>query len=199
MSTTHELEWPAGFERTPASEREQYPHGFQVTQTRAFKNILKELGRWGASNIRIQTNGQHRSDNPAIPYKRANPDDPTVVVYCVQDGTELAIPCDRWSRLRDNAQAIAKYIEAKRALERYGVSTSRSEWDAQALPSGDEDALIAAPVDEEPHEILGVQPDAPDAVVKGAFRELVKQEHGDHGGDGKNVDRLKEARDEMLS
>lgn len=36
--------------------------------------------------------------------------------------------------------------------------------------------------DQEPHEVLGVAPDAPEPVVKGAFRELVKEGHGDQGG-----------------
>ena len=47
--------------------------------------------------------------------------------------------------------------------------------------------------------MLGVSEDAPDPVVKGAFRELVKEAHGDQGGsDQWDVSELKQARDELL-
>ena len=50
------------------------------------------------------------------------------------------------------------------------------------------------------HEVLGVAPDAPELTVKGAFRELVKDAHGDQGGNEEyDVSKLKEARDELLS
>jgi len=53
--------------------------------------------------------------------------------------------------------------------------------------------------DRRPHEILGVAPDAPEPTVKGAFRELVKDAHGDQGGnDAYDVSELKRARDAML-
>ncbi|MDB2283676.1 hypothetical protein PM038_00100 [Halorubrum ezzemoulense] len=47
---------------------------------------------------------------------------------------------------------------------------------------------------------MGVAPDAPEPTVKGAFRELVKDAHGDQGGnDEYDVAELKRARDALLS
>jgi hypothetical protein len=53
----------------------------------------------------------------------ASPTDPGVVAYYDKGDQGYAVPCDRWTSVRDNAQAIAKYLNAKRALERYGVET----------------------------------------------------------------------------
>ncbi|WP_139835036.1 hypothetical protein [Halorubrum ezzemoulense] len=117
------LDWPENFPRTPSSEREPYPHNFRVDTQDAFRNILQELGRMDATDLRIDSAAQHLSSNPNLPYKQSNPGDPGVVAYFRQEGRKFAVPCDRWISLRDNAQAIAKYLNAKRALDRYGVET----------------------------------------------------------------------------
>lgn len=49
-----------------------------------------------------------------------------------------------------------------------------------------------------PHEVLGVDPDAPEAVVKAAARERLKTAHPDHGGSEPELRRVKQARDELL-
>jgi len=81
------------------------------------------------------------------------------------------------------------------------VKTGQDEFATARLPpGGDEDAIVASGrIEQEPHEVLGVTPDAPEAAVKGAFRELVKDAHGDHGGNGEHsVSELKDARDALL-
>lgn len=49
-----------------------------------------------------------------------------------------------------------------------------------------------------PHEVLGVDPDAPEAVVKAVARERLKAAHPDHGGSEPELRRVKQARDELL-
>jgi DnaJ-class molecular chaperone len=49
-----------------------------------------------------------------------------------------------------------------------------------------------------PHEVLGVDPGASDDVVKAAAREKLKTAHPDHGGSKRRLQRVKEARDELL-
>ena len=81
------------------------------------------------------------------------------------------------------------------------VSTGGDEFAAAQLPPADEDAIAAPAVsaDPEPHEVLGVAPDAPEPVVIGAFRELVKEGHADGGGAEEfDVDEIRKARDAML-
>jgi hypothetical protein len=46
--------------------------------------------------------------------------------------------------------------------------------------------------------VLGVDPDAPEAVVKAAARERLKDAHPDHGGSDAELQRVKQARDELL-
>jgi len=190
------LDWPDEFERTPDAERTPYPHGFQLTRREAFESILDELQRMDVRNVQVETAAPHTAKNPSIPYKDRNPEDPGVVVYFERDSRQFAVPCDRWDNLRDNARAIALYLDAKRALERYGVQTVESEFTTQALPSGDEDAVVA----EEPaHEVLGVAPDAPDDVVEAAARRLSANVHPDKPeGDEEEFKRIQRARDRLL-
>lgn len=49
-----------------------------------------------------------------------------------------------------------------------------------------------------PHAVLGVVPDAPDAVVKATAREKLKRAHPDHGGSRAEFQRVKQARDQLL-
>ncbi|QLK25123.2 J domain-containing protein [Natrinema zhouii] len=189
------LEWPDGFERTPAGDRDPYPHGFRVSRTRAFDNVLEELRKMDARNVQVETAAPHTQAQPHRPYADRDPDDPGVVVYFERDGRQFAVPCDRWNNLRDNAQAIAKYLNAKRALERYGVQTVESEFSTQALPSADGDAVTPP---EPPHEILEVAPDADDGVVQAAARAKKKEHHPDRGGDREQFQQVVKAEGAML-
>jgi len=49
-----------------------------------------------------------------------------------------------------------------------------------------------------PHEVLGVDPDAPEQVVEAAARERLKSAHPDHGGSESELQRVKRARDQLL-
>lgn len=190
------IDWPDQFDRTPAAERRSYPHGFQQSRREAFDSILDELEKMdGVQNVKVETAAPHTTKHPHQPYKDRDPDDPGVVVYFERDGQQFAIPCDRWDNLRDNARAIALYLDAKRALDRYGVQTVRSEFGTQALPRG-EDAVAADPP---PHEVLDVEPDAPEGVVENAYRERVQETHPDKpGGDEAAFRRVQRAREAML-
>ena len=133
-------DWPRGFDRTHPDRREPYPHGFRVGTREAFENIITQLERLGSEEFTIATDAEHQQRNPDLPYADADPDDPAVVVRYRYQGSRYAIPCDRWDNLRDNAQAVAKYIDAKRALNRYGVETRATEWETQIIEGGDDDA-----------------------------------------------------------
>jgi len=190
------LDWPDEFERTSERKRSAYPHGFNVSRNEAFDSILEELRKMDARNVRVETAAPHTAKNPHRPYSDRDPDDPGVVIYFERDGQQYAVPCDRWDNLRDNARAIALYLDAKRALDRYGVQTIRSEFDTQALPEPDEDAVVA---DEPPHEILDVAKDASEDVVKAAARRLSANVHPDKpDGDEEEFKRIQRAKSAML-
>lgn len=209
-SSTSHLDWPEGFERTDPSDREPYPHGFRVTRSQAFDNVLTELRRMDATNVQLDTGAQHQKTNPNKPYANASFDDPGVVVRFEVEGQQYAVPMDRWDNPRDNAQAIAKTLEAKRALTRYGVETIESEYQTMALPSGDGEAsqrrtgpIAVGPngaggLDEErAAELLGVRVDADEDAIKGAAERKLRNGHPDQGGDA-DVARIAEARDVLL-
>jgi len=195
-----ELQWPSGFDRTPTEERTKYPGGFEVSRRKAFNSILKEMSKMDAVNVDVQTAAPHTAKNPNIPYKDRDPEDPAVVVYFDRDGQRFAVPCDRWNNLRDNARAIAKYLDAKRAIERYGVATVETEMSTQALPSGDDDVVVADDGSTEaPHEVLGVAEDAPDDVVKAVARRLSANVHPDQeDGDQAEFKRIQQAKEAMV-
>lgn len=185
-----DLDWPDGFERTPPEERESYPGGFEVTQRRAIDDLLEELRSWGADEIRLDTGAEHQKRNPHLPYANSTPDDPSAVAYFERNGQQYAIACDSWDNLRDNLRAIGKYVEHKRMLPKYGITTAEAEFETAKLPPAGEDAVVAGPAGQEPHEVLGVAPDAPADVVRAAARQLKKKHHPDNGGG--DTERFKE-------
>ena len=199
-----DVEWPDGFERTAEREREPYPHGFRVDRRQAFENILEELKKLGAEEVRIDSGATKKTVNPNALSQDSDPDDPSVVVYFSKDGQDFAVPCDKWDNVRDNAQAIAKYLDAKRALDRYGVKTVESEFTTQKLPPGEDHDPGEATAggddfdDKPPHKVLGVASDADDDEIKAAARALKKEYHPDTGGDIGKFNRVLEAEKTLL-
>ena len=202
------INWPEGFPRTAPDEREPYPGDLSPTRKESFQSVVDELERWGANSVDIDTASQHYVDRPNIPHQHDKPDDVGVVARFRREEEHAdegyAIACDRWETQRENARAIALYARRMRLAERCGVTTANSTFETARLPPGDgqEDVVVAEPVepDRDPHEVLGVSPDAPAPVVRGAFRELVKEAHGDQGdNENYSVSELQEARDALLS
>jgi len=133
QSADGDVDWPDGFDRTPQEERTPYPGGFEVSRLRAFNSIVDEVERMGATDIDVQTCAPHVVEAPHRSREDSERDDPTVVVYFERDGDAYCVPCDEWDNLRDNARAIARYLNAKRAIERHGVTTVDTELSTQAL------------------------------------------------------------------
>lgn len=191
-------DWPPEYDRTPSEERTPYPHGFDVSRSKAFESILAELGKMdGVTDVQLDSGAEHQTRNPNKPYANASFDDPGVVVRFRRDGEQFAMPMDRWDNPRDNARAIALTLRAKRALTRYGVETIESEFETLRLPPGDPDREAVAGR-QPPHDVLGVAPDADPDVVKAAARSLKKKHHPDHGGDRETFLRIVRAESELL-
>ena len=190
------IDWPDAFPRTPPHEREPYSGGFQVTRSKAFGNILAELRGWdGVTDVQLESGAEHQKRNPNKPYANASFDDPGVVVYFTKDGEQMAAACDRWDNPRDNAQDLYHYLHETRMQELRGTVTAESEYQKLRLPSGDEDAVAAAPP---AHMVLGVEPDASAKEIHDAWRERVKETHPDNGGTAEQVQRVHDAKEAML-
>lgn len=187
------IDWPQWADRTPVAER-QRTSKFSVTLSQAIDDIEKELeDRLEANDWRLSTAAPHRKRD-GRPYADANTDDPGAVVRWTKDGEQYAVAADEYTDLRDNIRAIGLYIREKRKTSNRPVWTGRDEFATTCLPSGDDEDVIAlGDGSKEPHEVLGVAPDAPPAVVKAAYRELLKDRHPDHGGSRAAFEELQRA------
>jgi len=181
------LDWPDRLgDRTPESEREstlRFSVGFRQTK----REIKSEMGRIGAD--------QWRMDDVSGPGG-----DPGVVVRWKVNGTEHAVACDKFTTKSSNAREVFLWIKETRMRSDRAVVTGADKFATARLPPGDEagggyDPTAAR---EPPHKILGVQPDAPEAVVNAAYRELSKTAHADQGGSTDEMKRLNWAKEQMI-
>lgn len=85
-----------------------------------------------------------------------------------------------------------------RARERYSVAMSGSNLELQALPSGEEDVVVAG-AGEAAHEVLGVSMNASDEEIRTAYRQRVKETHPDNpDGDKCVFRRVQEVNEALL-
>lgn len=211
--TMKKIDWPAKYDRTPSDERESYPGNLSVSHKQAFESVVEELERWGKTDVQIETASQHYVNDPNIPHKSDDPDDVGVVAYYrdleAHSSEQSAIACDSWETQLENARAIALWVRRVRLAERCGTETAMDIDEVAQLPPADDEAIAAPPAssnndkpNEAPHEVLEVAPDASNDVVQAAARQKIKNLHGDtNGGNGdtEELNRVIDARDEMLS
>lgn len=193
--TDGEIDWPAGYDRTPAEERGPYDGDFQLTRKESFESIVDELERWGATSVDIDTASTHYADRPNIPHQHDRPDDVGVVARFRHEDRradeELALACDRWETQRENARAIALYARRMRLAEKCEIAAGQSTVATAALPGGDGGGPSpgsgggATPVPpsgvEDPEDFLGVTEDADEDAVEAAARRLQRKHHPDTG------------------
>lgn len=177
--TRNRIDWPAAFERTPPHERMRTTK-FSLSIAQAFDRLESQLEILGADDWEYGFDAEQRKRDQR-PYANARPDDPGFVLRWAMDGEWFAVACDRYTDLRDNVRAVGLYVQEKRKMEGRPVETGESEFSNARLPAGDEEAIEAAVP---PHEVLGVPRDAPEDVIRDAFRERVKQTHPDQNEDG---------------
>lgn len=165
--TAYPLAWPPGWPRTEGYRREKWPAA-GVTLAGSLKECQDELRRLGATNIVLSSD---------CTLGMTTPKDPGVVAYCLYDGMQAAIPCDRWNTVAGNLRAIAKTIEAMRGMERWGAKHM-----IKAMFQGFT-ALPEATAGQRPwHVVLGVSPKVALATAEDFYRALAKKAHPDAPG-----------------
>ena len=105
-------------------------------------------------------------------------------------GHPMAMACDAFTKVAQNITALAKHIEATRAIERYGVATA-----AETLQ-----AFQALPPPEKPrtpwHKVFGVMPEVADEeTIQTLYRVIAKRRASDEDG----LRELNVARDEAIA
>lgn len=178
---TGHLNWPADLERTPPEERERCTK-FNVGYRRTASDLKQELeDRMGVETWRLED-------------VKGSGGDPGVVLRWTLDGDDYAAACDAYTQKGDNLRALYLWVHETRMRNQRPVVTAEDEFAAARLPSGDQEEALRV---ENPHEVLGVRPDASDAVVKAAFRQRKGETHPDSGGSKAEFQRVVKAA-EML-
>lgn len=190
LERQYPLSWPAGWKRTQAPQHSR----FDTSPERATRGLLAEIERLGGRLPVISSNAQYRQDG--MPYARQGYiSDTGVAVYFQRKGKPVVFACDTYVALHDNIHAIAKTIEALRAIERHGASEmlERAFTGFAALP-----APIVAGMRRDWWEVLGVPRDAGAQAIGAAYRALAAQHHPDKGGSAERMAEVNRARDEAL-
>lgn len=189
------LEWPPGWDRTPSSERDR-SRKFSASRGDTTEAIATEMGRLGVNDWRCDTasGGSHTKQN-GLPKYSANPSDPGFVLRWSKDGEQFAVACDAYASLDSNMRAVYLWVKETRLRADRPVQTGEDEFAAARLPAGDEDAIE---VPEQPHEVLGVPPDADEFEVRAAYYDRVKEVHPDQGGSAQEFQRVQQAMEKML-
>lgn len=192
--TKFPLSWPVGWRRTPSERRTSAmfkKYGQRMTVAAATTQLAHELrllgvpyGEWALStNVELRLDGNPRSDR--------EPADPGVAVYFRMraGGKPKVFACDKWNRAADNVAAIARHIEALRAVDRYGVGEMEQVLAGYtALPPSAEDW----------RSVFGFGPDETPklAEVDRRYKHQMKAAHPDREeGDSLQAARLNTARD----
>ena len=204
------LTWPPAWTRTPSHVRRPAPfhkirsqHVASLNYTRKSKERLsvgdasamlqRELRLLGATRVTISSNLRLRSDGQPHADQKKLLDDPGVAVYFTLKGAPRVLACDKWASAADNLAAIARHIDALRAVDRYGVGFLEQAFAGYtALPPA---------VGHDWRQTLGFRSDelvSPNGV-EARFKTLAKQAHPDVGGDPNEMARLNAARDVALA
>jgi len=106
------------------------------------------------------------------------PDDPGVAIYFEYKKRQMCFACDRWRKVEDNLQAVAKTIEALRGVARWGTGDMMEAafTGFAALPAPGQTSLSW-------REILEVSPNASRDEVSMSYKTLRSRHHPDKGGD----------------
>ncbi len=179
--TAYPLSWPMGWGRT--SRRAKSKYGDRSLAS-ARDELNRELRLMLAIDVVISSNLQLRNDGLPRSGQR-QPLDPGVAVYFKRKGKHGCFACDTWISVEDNLWAIVLTIRALRQIDRAGASDmlDRAFTGFTALP---------APASEW-WQVLGVEPDVAEVLIRARYRELVKQHHPDAGGDRVQFERIQNA------
>lgn len=182
MSTEHSqtLDWPQELARTDPADRGKTSK-FSVGIARTERQLREEMGRMDVDSWRLS----HVSGSGG---------DPGVVLRWEQDHTPYAVACDHWGTKTANMREIYMWVEETRKRGDRPVVTGDTDFAAARLMPPDADE----PADPPPHEVLGVAPDASEAVIDAAAKARLGETHPDKGGSQEAFKRVQRAREKLL-
>lgn len=133
--------------------------------------------------------------NDGLPYaNQRQPDDPGVAIYFEYKKRQMCFACDRWRKIEDNLQAVAKTIEALRGVARWGTGDMMESafTGFTALPAPGPTTARGW------REVLGFPPDRtpPISEVESNYKYLRSQNHPDKGGSADKFNAVQAAWDQ---
>lgn len=175
MIEAYPLYWPEGRPKTPSYRREAAR--FETSFARARDNVVHEVdllcGRYIKNGLILSTNIALRRDGLPLANQR-QPDDTGVAAYFNYKGKQVCFACDRWKKIEENMQAIAKTIEALRGIARWGTGDM-----LEAAFKG----FVALPSPSDPktwRDVMGFGSATPNAEsLKQRWREMAQSRHPD--------------------
>lgn len=185
MTTAYPLAWPPGWPRTMPRQ----PGLYKTPLSTALNNLRRELrmlcGDAAEKSLVLSSNYTLGNDHPA---------DPGVVAYFTWDRVAMAVPCDRWSKIEHNVQAIALTFESMRAMDRHGARHM-----IKAMFQGFRG--IAAPEHFDWRAILAFKQNEAVTVdaVQQRRRDLAARHHPDRGGNPDQMASINRAADAALA
>ncbi len=203
------LHWPVGWPRTKHYARHDSRFGRNITFARSLDDLNLELDRFSARNVVLSTDVPVRIDG--LPFTRhAQPNDPGAAVYFIRRDEPLVIACDSYLRTWENVRAIAKTVEAMRAISRHGASQLLERAVSGFKQLGEGEVADDTPPPEPWWEVFaigdaGIGVDQlktiiarPDHMMRGPllkmieaiFREKIRDAHPDTGGTAEETARL---------
>ncbi|OAE43966.1 hypothetical protein [Brucella intermedia] len=160
----------------------------------ALGRLQREVDLLGAKQYVLSSNVELRLDG--LPRSgQAEPKDRGVALYFHLGDKPHCLPCDRYDRVADNIAAIAKHIEATRAIERYGVADMAEMFAGfTALPPQGEKRNWRTVLNFAAFDHVTT------AIIEARFKKLAKELHPDvKGGSHQAMADLNQAREEALA
>lgn len=186
MAHVYPLAWPPGWQRTERRTASR----FKALTSKALILLTAEIRRLGGEGIVISTNLPLKADGSFR--QDRDPVDPGVAVYFRRADRDVVFACDQFDEVRENLYAVAKTIEAMRAIERYGASelVNRAFSGFLGLPA-------VASEGEDCWAVLGLAPMSSESVVRLVYRDLARKLHAAGAADAEFT-RINIARDEAV-
>lgn len=110
--------------------------------------------------------------------------DRTVTLRYIKDDREVVLSMSKQNRAVDNLRVLYLAVEAMRMNEKRGLGEVIQEAYLQ---------LAGPEPDMDPHELLGIRPDAPLEVAEAAWKAKMRTAHPDAGGSEEQVKKLNAA------
>jgi len=172
-------QWPG--KQTPPSNRRSGK--FKAAYSKTLDLLERELAYLRAKDVVIQAYfAPSEIRNDGWPKSSARPAQPGVILSFDAGKEAYSYPCDTFIDWEDNLRAIALSLEALRAVDRYGVTRGREQYQGfrRLGAPASIDSKVAAEQFLTQYSGLGIDDIRRD--LDGAYRVAARKLHPDQGG-----------------